>query len=84
MSEEAEESSVPESLDTAAAAVSAAASASCWGNTGFVSPTVIGDSWPDVEDVDDDDSPVPSFSATAAVFFWITESSLKPDGGSGI
>ena len=68
-----DESSVPESWETATAACCCC---SCCDSTGFVSPTVMGDSCPEVdEDEEEGDS---------AFFFGITESSLKPEGGSGI
>ena len=69
-----DESSVPESWETATAACCCCCS--CCDSTGFVSPTVMGDSCPEVdEDEEEGDS---------AFFFGITESSLKPEGGSGI
>ena len=67
-----DESSVPESLE---AATAACCCCSCCDSTGFVSPTVMGDSCPEVEEDEEEGD-----SAT----FGITESSLKPEGGSGI
>ena len=67
-----DESSVPESLE---AATAACCSCSCCDSTGFVSPTVMGDSCPEVEEDEEEGD---------SAFFGITESSLKPEGGSGI
>ena len=67
-----DESSVPESWETATAACCCC---SCCDSTGFVSPTVMGDSCPEVEEDDEEGD---------SAFFAITESSLKPEGGSGI
>ena len=68
-----DESSVPESWEAATAACCCCCS--CCDSTGFVSPTVMGDSCPEVEEDEEEGD---------SAFFGITESSLKPEGGSGI